>query len=135
MKGILEKVDIIVYIGGFYIFGKYLFVVFGSVEEVVRFFIQFKGEKIFGGFVFMGFVSMGGIKIISRELQFVYQVFDYVVYGDFEVFFFDYLSNLKDVDLFCFRIYVELRDYVIIGVEVVKQFFDYFDFVIVEIEI
>ncbi|BAD85086.1 hypothetical protein, conserved, radical SAM superfamily [Thermococcus kodakarensis KOD1] len=133
-KGILEKADIIVYIGGLHTPGKYLSAVPGSVEEVARFLTQFKGEKILGGPAFMGSASMGGIKITSRELQLAHQVFDHVVYGDLEAFLFDYLSNPKDADPLRFRTYAELRDYAIIGAEVVKQFPDYPDFVIVEIE-
>ncbi|WP_394325312.1 hypothetical protein [Thermococcus sp. JCM 11816] len=59
-REILEKADIIVYIGGLHTPGKYLSAVPGSVEEVARFLTQFKGEKILGGPAFMGSASMGG---------------------------------------------------------------------------
>ncbi|NJF24150.1 radical SAM protein [Thermococcus sp. Bubb.Bath] len=133
-KEILEKADVIVYIGGLHTPGKYLSAVPGSVEEVARFIKQFKGEKVLGGPAFMGSASMGGVKITSRELQLAHSVFDHVVYGDLEAFLFDYLSNPKDADPFRFRTYNELKDYAIIGAEVVRQFPDYPDFVIVEIE-
>jgi radical SAM superfamily enzyme with C-terminal helix-hairpin-helix motif len=133
-REILEKADIIVYIGGLHTPGKYLSAVPGSVEEVARFLRQFKGKKILGGPAFMGSATMGGIKITSRELQLAHEVFDHVVYGDLEAFLFDYLSNPKNADPFRFRTYTELRDYAVIGAEVVKQFPDYPDFVIVEIE-
>ncbi len=133
-REILEKADLIVYIGGLHTPGKYLSAVPGSVEEVARFIKQFKGEKILGGPAFMGSASMGGIKITSRELQLAQSVFDHVVYGDLEAFLFDYLTNPKDAGPFRFRTYAELRNYAIIGAEVVRQFPDYPDFVIVEIE-
>ncbi len=134
VKEILEKADLVVYIGGLHTPGKYLSAVPGSVEEVARFLRDVKATKILGGPAFMGSASMGGIKITSRELQLAESVFDYVVYGDLEAFLFDYLTNPKDADSFRFRNYRELRDYAIIGAEVVKQFPDYPDFVIVEIE-
>jgi len=133
-REILEKADLVVYIGGLHTPGKYLSAVPGSVEEVARFIKQFGGEKILGGPAFMGSASMGGIKITRGELQLAQSVFDHIVYGDLEAFLFDFLSNPKDADPFRFRTYNELKDYAIIGADVVKQFPDFPDFVIVEIE-
>lgn len=133
-KELLEKADLIVYIGGLHTPGKYLSAVPGSVEEIARFIRDLKATKILGGPAFMGSASMGGIKITSRELKLIESVFDHVVYGDLETFLFDYLTNPKDADPFRFRTYGELRDYAVIGAEVVKQFPDFPDFVIVEIE-
>ncbi|WP_456421299.1 radical SAM protein [Thermococcus sp.] len=134
VREILERADVIVYIGGLHTPGKYLSAVPGSVEEVARFIRDYGATKILGGPAFMGSASMGGIKITSRELQLAESVFDHIVYGDLEAFLFDYMSNPKDIDPFRFRDYKELRDYAIIGAEVVKQFPDFPEFVIVEIE-
>ncbi|MDI3475936.1 MAG: hypothetical protein PWQ79_1424 [Thermococcaceae archaeon] len=133
-RKILEKADVIVYIGGLHTPGKYLSAVPSQVEEIAEFIRPFKGVKILGGPAFMGSAHAGGTKITSRELLLARNVFDHIVYGDLEAFLFDYLGNPKDADPFRFRDYVELRDYAIIGAEVVKQFPDYPEFVIVEIE-
>ena len=133
-KGILETADVIVYIGGLHTPGKYLSAVPSQVEEVAKFLKPFKGVKILGGPAFMGSAHQGGTKITSRELLLAQAVFDHIVYGDLEVFLFDYLINPKDADPFRFRNYTELRDYAVIGAEIVKQFPDFPDFVIVEIE-
>ncbi len=134
VERILKKAALIVYIGGLHTPGKYLSAVPGSVEEVARFLRPFSGVKILGGPAFMGSARAGGVKITSRELQLASSAFDHVVYGDLEAFLFDYLRNPGDADPFRFRNYGELRDYAVIGAEVVKQFPDYPDFVIVEIE-
>ena len=131
---ILEKADLIVYIGGLHTPGKYLSAVPSQVEEVAKFLKPFRGVKILGGPAFMGSAHAGGTKITSRELLLAQSIFDHVVYGDLEAFLFDYLRNPKDADPFRFRSYTELRDYAILGAEVVRQFPDFPDFVIVEIE-
>ncbi|ASJ06858.1 radical SAM protein [Thermococcus pacificus] len=133
-REILEKADVIIYIGGLHTPGKYLSAVPSQVEEVARFIKPFGGVKILGGPAFMGSAHAGGTKITSRELLLAQSIFDHIVYGDLEAFLFDYLTNPKDADPFRFRNYNELRDYAIIGAEVVKQFPDFPDFVIVEIE-
>ena len=133
-KELLERADLIVYIGGLHTPGKYLSAIPGSVEEIAHFIRDLKATKILGGPAFMGSASMGGIKITSQELRLAERVFDHVVYGDLEAFLFDYLTSPKDADPFRFRTYGELRDYAVIGAEVVKQFPDFPDFVIVEIE-
>lgn len=133
-REILEKADIIIYVGGLHTPGKYLSAVPSQVEEVARFLRPFRGVKILGGPAFMGSAHQGGVKVTSRELLLAQSVFDHIVYGDLEAFLHDYLVNPADADPFRFRTYTELRDYAIIGAEVVKQFPDYPDFVIVEIE-
>ncbi len=104
------------------------------MDEVAKFLKPFKGVKILGGPAFMGSAHAGGTKVTSRELLLAQTVFDHIVYGDLEAFLFDYLQDPKDADPFRFRDYAELRDYAIIGAEVVRQFPDFPDFVIVEIE-
>ncbi len=133
-KKILEKAEVIIYIGGLHTPGKYLSAIPSQVEEVAKFLKPFKGVKILGGPAFMGSAHAGGTKITSREILLAQSVFDHIVYGDLEAFLFDYLTNPSDADPFRFRSYAELRDYAIIGAEVVRQFPDYPDFVIVEIE-
>ena len=133
-KNILRKADLIVYIGGLHTPGKYLSAVPGSVEEISHFIRDVKAEKILGGPAFMGSASMGGVRITNRELQLAELLFDHVVYGDLEAFLFDHLTNPRDADPFRFRTYDELRDYAVIGAEVVKQFPDYPESVIVEVE-
>lgn len=133
-REILEKADIIIYVGGLHTPGKYLSAVPSQVEEVARFLRPFRGVKILGGPAFMGSAHQGGVKVTSRELLLAQSVFDHIVYGDLEAFLHDYLVNPADADPFRFRTYAELRNYAIIGAEVVKQFPDYPDFVIVEIE-
>ena len=133
-REILEKADIIIYVGGLHTPGKYLSAVPSQVEEVARFLRPFHGVKILGGPAFMGSAHQGGVKVTSRELLLAQSVFDHIVYGDLEAFLHDYLVNPADADPFRFRTYAELRNYAIIGAEVVKQFPDYPDFVIVEIE-
>ncbi|ASJ08929.1 radical SAM protein [Thermococcus siculi] len=131
---ILERADVIIYIGGLHTPGKYLSAVPSQVEEVAKFIKPFGGVKILGGPAFMGSAHAGGTKITSRELLLAQSVFDHIVYGDLEAFLFDYLTSPEDADPFRFRTYDELRDYAIIGVDVVRQFPDFPDFVIVEIE-
>ncbi|MBO8173737.1 MAG: radical SAM protein [Thermococcus sp.] len=134
VKEILSKADLIIYIGGLHTPGKYLSAVPSQVEEVARFLKQFNGTKILGGPAFMGSAHQGGTKISSRELMLANQIFDHIVYGDLEAFLYDFLANPKDADPFRFRTYDELRDYALLGAEVVRQFPDYPKFVIVEIE-
>ena len=133
-REILEKADVIVYIGGLHTPGKYLSAVPSQVDEVARFIKPFEGIKILGGPAFMGSAHEGGTRIESRELMLAQSVFDYIVYGDLEAFLYDFLTNPEDANPFRFRSYSELRDYALLGAEVVKQFPDYPDFVIVEIE-
>ncbi|WP_297476163.1 radical SAM protein [Thermococcus sp.] len=133
-KKILETADVIVYIGGLHTPGKYLSAVPSQVDEVAEFLRPFKGIKILGGPAFMGSAHQGGTKITSRELLLAQTVFDHIAYGDLEAFLFDYTKNPKDADPFRFRDYTELRDYAILGAEVVRQFPDFPDFVVVEIE-
>ncbi|WP_456367959.1 radical SAM protein [Thermococcus sp.] len=134
VRRILEKANIIVYIGGLHTPGKYLSAVPSQIEEIARFIKNYRAEKILGGPAFMGSAHAGGTKITSRELSLAHSVFDHVVYGDLEAFLFDYLSNPNNADPFRFRDYRELRDYAVLGAEVVKQFPDFPEFVIVEIE-
>ncbi|WP_324735634.1 radical SAM protein [Thermococcus sp. SY098] len=134
VREILSKADLIIYIGGLHTPGKYLSAVPSQVEEVARFLKHFNGTKILGGPAFMGSAHEGGTRISSRELMLADQIFDYIVYGDLEAFLYDLLINPKDADPFRFRTYGELRDYALLGAEVVKQFPDYPEFVIVEIE-
>ncbi|AHF79848.1 Hypothetical protein TES1_0454 [Thermococcus paralvinellae] len=134
VRKILSKADLIIYIGGLHTPGKYLSAVPSQVEEVAKFLKQFNGVKILGGPAFMGSAHQGGIRIDSRELMLANQLFDYIVYGDLEAFLYDFLANPKDADPFRFRNYDELRDYALLGAEVVKQFPDHPEFVIVEIE-
>ncbi|AEC51547.1 hypothetical protein PNA2_0631 [Pyrococcus sp. NA2] len=133
VREILEKAEIIVFIGGLHTPGKYLSAVPGTVEEVAKFIKPYKGVKILGGPAFMGSAKAGGIKVTIKELKFAEEIFDHVVYGDLEAFLFDYLSG-RDVDPFRFRSYDELRDYALLGAEVVKQFPGYPEFVLAEIE-
>lgn len=134
VREILSKAELIIYVGGLHTPGKYLSAVPSQVEEVARFLKRFNGVKILGGPAFMGSAHQGGVRIDSRELMLANQIFDYVVYGDLEAFLYDFLANPKDADQFRFRNYDELRDYALLGAEVVKQFPDYPEFVIVEIE-
>ncbi|ALM74415.1 radical SAM protein [Thermococcus barophilus] len=134
VREILSKADLIVYIGGLHTPGKYLSAVPSQVEEVARFLKHFNGTKILGGPAFMGSAHEGGTRISSRELMLADQIFDHIVYGDLEAFLYDLLTTPKDADPFRFRTYGELRDYALLGAEVVKQFPDYPEFVIVEIE-
>lgn len=131
---ILKKSDVIVYIGGLHTPGKYLSAVPSQIEEVAAFLKRFNGTKILGGPAFMGSAHMGGSRITSRELQMAHSIFDHVVYGDLEAFLFDYLTNPNEADPLRFRNYEELRDYAILGSEVVEQFPGYPDKLIVEIE-
>ncbi|ASJ10882.1 radical SAM protein [Thermococcus sp. P6] len=133
-REILEKAELIVYIGGLHTPGKYLSAVPSQVEEVAAFIRQFRGVKVLGGPAFMGSAHGGGTRILSRELGLASEVFDHIVYGDLEAFLYDLITDPKEADPFRFRTYEELRDYAILGAEVVKQFPDYPDFVIVEIE-
>ena len=133
-KEILEKADVIVYIGGLHTPGKYLSAVPSQVEEVARFIKPFDGVKILGGPAFMGSSHGGGTTISSRELSTAQLIFDHIIYGDLEAFLYDFFKNPKDTNPFRFRTYNELRDYAFLGAEVVKQFPDYPEFVIVEIE-
>ncbi|NJE60844.1 radical SAM protein [Thermococcus sp. 21S7] len=133
-REILQKADIIVYIGGLHTPGKYLSAVPSQVEEVARFLKPLPGIKILGGPAFMGSAHAGGTRISSRELTMAEAVFDHIVYGDLEAFLHDFLKNPHDADPFRFRTYEELRDYAVVGAEVVRQFPDYPDFVIAEIE-
>ncbi len=133
-RKILEKAGVIIYIGGLHTPGKYLSAVPSQVEEIAKFIKDYKAAKILGGPAFMGSAHGGGTKVSSRELSLAQEVFDHVVYGDLEAFLFDYLSNPKDANPFRFRNYAELRDYAVMGAEVAKQFPDFPDFVIVEIE-
>ena len=130
-RKILEKADLIVYIGGLHTPGKYLSAVPSQVEEVSKFIKPFKGIKILGGPAFMGSAHEGGTKIGSKELALANQIFDHIVYGDLEAFLYDFITNPADADPFRFRTYKELRDYAILGAEIVKQFPDY---PVVEIE-
>ena len=133
-KEILEKADVIIYIGGLHTPGKYLSAVPSQVEEVARFIKPFDGVKILGGPAFMGSSHGGGTTISSRELSTAQLIFDHIIYGDLEAFLYDFLKNPKDTNPSRFRTYNELRDYAFLGAEVVKQFPDYPEFVIVEIE-
>ncbi|NJE01222.1 radical SAM protein [Thermococcus sp. JdF3] len=133
-REILERADVLVYIGGLHTPGKYLSAVPSQVEEVARFLRPFRGVKILGGPAFMGSAHAGGTRITSRELLLARSVFDHIVYGDLEAFLHDYLVNPSDADPLRFRTYGELRDYALLGAEVVRQFPDYPDFVIAEIE-
>ncbi|MFA4701635.1 radical SAM protein [Pyrococcus kukulkanii] len=133
VREILEKADVIIFIGGLHTPGKYLSAVPGSVEEVAKFISGFNAVKILGGPAFMGSAKMGGVKITTRELKFAEEVFDYVVYGDLEAFLYDYFSG-RDLDPFRFRSYGELQPYALLGAEVVKQFPGYPEFVLAEIE-
>ncbi|AMM54142.1 radical SAM protein [Pyrococcus kukulkanii] len=133
VREILEKADVIIFIGGLHTPGKYLSAVPGSVEEVAKFISGFNAVKILGGPAFMGSAKMGGVKITTRELKFAEEVFDYVVYGDLEAFLYDYFSG-RDLDPFRFRNYEELQPYALLGAEVVKQFPGYPEFVLAEIE-
>ena len=134
VQEILKKADLIAYIGGLHTPGKYLSAVPSQVEEVAGFLKPFSGVKILGGPAFMGSAHGGGTKIGSRELLLANQIFNYIAYGDLEAFLYDYLTNPRDADPYRFRTYEELREYALLGAEVVKQFPDYPDFVIVEIE-
>ncbi len=134
VREILKKADLIAYIGGLHTPGKYLSAVPSQVEEVAGFLKPFSGVKILGGPAFMGSAHGGGTKIGSRELLLANQIFNYIAYGDLEAFLYDYLTNPRDADPYRFRTYEELREYALLGAEVVKQFPDYPDFVIVEIE-
>lgn len=133
-REILEKADLIVYVGGLHTPGKYLSAVPSQVEEVAKFLKPFSGVKILGGPAFMGSAHAGGTQVTTRELMLAQAVFDHVVYGDLEAFLFDYLTCPKDADPSRFRSYEELREYAIIGAEVVRQFPDYPEFVIIEME-
>ncbi len=133
-RKILEKAGVIIYIGGLHTPGKYLSAVPSQVGEIAKFIKDYKAVKILGGPAFMGSAHGGGTKVSSRELSLAQEVFDHVVYGDLEAFLFDYLSNPKDANPFRFRNYAELRDYAVMGAEVARQFPDFPDFVIVEIE-
>ncbi len=133
-KKILKKAELIIYIGGLHTPGKYLSAVPSQVEEVARFLKPFNGVKILGGPAFMGSAHEGGKKIGLKELLLAEQVFDYIAYGDLEAFLYDLLTAPKDANPYRFRSYGELKDYALLGAEVVKQFPDYPDFVIVEIE-
>ncbi|MFA4647843.1 radical SAM protein [Pyrococcus kukulkanii] len=133
VREILEKADVIIFIGGLHTPGKYLSAVPGSVEEVAKFISGFNAVKILGGPAFMGSAKMGGVKITTKELKFAEEVFDYVVYGDLEAFLYDYFSG-RDLDPFRFRSYGELQLYALLGAEVVKQFPGYPEFVLAEIE-
>ncbi|MDN5319843.1 MAG: hypothetical protein PWP49_263 [Thermococcaceae archaeon] len=133
-KEILEKADVIIYIGGLHTPGKYLSAVPSQVEEVAKFIKPFKGIKILGGPAFMGSAHEGGTKIGSRELALAQAIFDHIAYGDLEAFLYEFFTNPKEANPLRFRDYSELRDYALLGAEVVKQFPDYPDFVIVEIE-
>ena len=133
-RKILKKAGVIIYIGGLHTPGKYLSAVPSQVEEIAKFIKDYKAVKILGGPAFMGSAHGGGTKVSSRELSLAQEVFDHVVYGDLEAFLFDYLSNPKDANPFRFRNYAELRDYAVMGAEVARQFPDFPDFVIVEIE-
>ncbi|RLF92081.1 radical SAM protein [Thermococci archaeon] len=133
VREILEKADVIIFIGGLHTPGKYLSAVPGSVEEVAKFISGFNAVKILGGPAFMGSAKMGGVKITTKELKFAEEVFDYVVYGDLEAFLYDYFSG-RDLDPFRFRSYGELQPYALLGAEVVKQFPGYPEFVLAEIE-
>ncbi|NJE06442.1 radical SAM protein [Thermococcus sp. M36] len=134
VRKILEKANLIVYIGGLHTPGKYLSAVPAQVEEVAKFLRPFSGTKILGGPAFMGSAHAGGTMITSREFLLAQSVFDHIVYGDLEAFLHDYLTSPADADPFRLRTYRELRDYAVIGAEVVRQFPGYPDFVIVEIE-
>lgn len=133
-RRILEKADVLVYMGGLHTPGKYLSAVPSRVEEVAGFLKPFGGVKILGGPAFMGSAHEGGTRISSRELALAGAVFDHIVYGDLEAFLYDFLRDPGRADPFRFRTYDELRDYAVLGAEVVRQFPDYPDFVIVEIE-
>lgn len=133
-RRILEKADVLVYMGGLHTPGKYLSAVPSQVEEVAGFLKPFGGVKILGGPAFMGSAHEGGTRISSRELALAGAVFDHIVYGDLEAFLYDFLRDPGRADPFRFRTYDELRDYAVLGAEVVRQFPDYPDFVIVEIE-
>ncbi|NJE84661.1 radical SAM protein [Thermococcus sp. CX2] len=133
-RQILEKAQVIIYIGGLHTPGKYLSAVPSQVEEVAKFLKPFQGVKILGGPAFMGSAHQGGTKITSRELMLAQEVFDHIVYGDLEAFLHDFFRDPREADPFRFRTYDELRDYALLGAEVVKQFPDFPDFVIVEIE-
>jgi len=99
-KEILEKADVIVYIGGLHTPGKYLSAVPSQVEEVARFIKPFDGVKILGGPAFMGSSHAGGTTISSRELSTAQLIFDHIVYGDLEAFLYDFLKNPKDTCVF-----------------------------------
>lgn len=133
-RQILEKAQVMIYLGGLHTPGKYLSAVPSRVEEVAKFLKPFQGVKILGGPAFMGSAHQGGTKITSRELMLAQEVFDHIVYGDLEAFLHDFFRDPREADLFRFRTYDELRDYALLGAEVVKQFPDFPDFVIVEIE-
>ncbi|BAA29163.1 radical SAM protein [Pyrococcus horikoshii] len=133
VKEILEKAEVIVFIGGLHTPGKYLSAVPGSVEEVSKFISHYNGVKVLGGPAFMGSAKIGGVKVTTKELRFAEEVFDYVVYGDIEAFLFDYFSG-RELDPFRFRDYEELQPYALLGAEVVKQFPGYPEFVLIEIE-
>ncbi|NJE25205.1 radical SAM protein [Thermococcus sp. MV5] len=133
-KKILEKAEIIIYIGGLHTPGKYLSAVPSQVEEVAKFIKHLKGIKILGGPAFMGSAHGGGTKISSKELMLAQTIFDHIVYGDLEAFLYDFFKNPKEADPLRFRTYDELKDYALLGAEVVRQFPDYPHFVIVEIE-
>lgn len=133
-RQILEKAQVMIYLGGLHTPGKYLSAVPSRVEEVAKFLKPFQGVKILGGPAFMGSAHQGGTKITSRELMLAQEVFDHIVYGDLEAFLHDFFRDPREADIFRFRTYDELRDYALLGAEVVKQFPDFPDFVIVEIE-
>ncbi|WP_456365653.1 radical SAM protein [Thermococcus sp.] len=133
-RKILEKAGVIIYTGGLHTPGKYLSAVPSQVEEIAKFIKGYKAVKILGGPAFMGSAHAGGTKVSSRELSLAQEVFDHVVYGDLEAFLFDYMRNPGDADPFRFRNYAELRDYAVMGAEVARQFPDFPDFIIVEIE-
>ncbi len=137
VKNALRKADIIVWTGGLHTPGKYLSAVPGDMREAVKLmtsgFIDQDAVRVMGGPTFMGSASLGGMRIKTKNLKILDEVFDYVVTGDLEAFLHDFVAHGHD-DVSRLRDYEELCEYAVRGAEVVKQHPGYPDRIIIEIE-
>ncbi|MBW6451625.1 MAG: radical SAM protein [DPANN group archaeon] len=137
-SALLYKADIVIAIAGVHTPGKYIAGTPISFEEIVTYFVPLKCLKFLGGPVAAsGTSACGGSVIKNTELEKLKSVFDFVVSGDIELFIYSYLKSggsAESLDVTKLRDYKLLRDFAILGAEIITQHPDFDSLLMCELE-